>query len=127
MFGGISGVLAASGISTIYSAFLSSAINGLQYAVNANIQGKETYAEDLFVSMAIGFLSGLIPRTGINAREVSGKWNTSSMHIKNAVLKARKDFYSHKKNKLIAHVVGRSAHYTLSTVGSSAISGLFSE
>ena len=122
MFGGVSGLLAASGIGALGSAFLGASLSALQLAISSAITGKEITAVDFWVTISFGFIGGFIPKTGINAKQVSGKSNVFRMHIKNAVGSRRYDMYSQKLEKLTREVVFCGINYVASTIVSGVTS-----
>ena len=126
MFGGVSGLLAASGIGALGSAFLGASLSALQLAVSSAITGEEITAVDFIVTVSFGFIGGFIPKTGINAKQVSGKWGAIKMHLSNAVADRRKIMYELKKVELIKQVVGRAGNYIASNIASTITTDVFS-
>ena len=116
MFGGVSGLLAASGIGALGSAYLGATLSAIQLAVNSAITGEEITMVDFLVTTAFGFIGGFIPKAGINAKQVSGKFDIFKMHIKNAVGSRRFNMYSQKLSKLTLEVALCGVNYIVSTV-----------
>ena len=126
MFGGVSGLLAVSGIGALGSAFLGASLNSLQLAVNSAISGDNVTAVDFLVTVTVGFVGGFIPKAGINAKQVSEKLNVFKMNIANAVRDRRRNMYELKKVELLTQVAGRARNYIASTIASSKITDIFS-
>ena len=123
MFGGVSGLLAASGIGAWGSAFLSASLSGIQLAVNSAIEGERITALDFWVTTGFAFIGGFIPKAGINAKQMSGKWGTFSMHISGAADNSRRFImYSAKLSGLKKDIWVCGATYVASTVGSTILS-----
>ena len=126
MFGGVSGLLAASGIGALGSAFLGATLNGLQVVITSAIEKREIDSVEFLTSVVIGFAGGFIPKTGINAKQVSGKLGVIKMHLSTAVGDRRKIMYELKKTELMKQLVGRTGNYIVSTIASNISTEVFS-
>ncbi len=122
MFGGISGIIAASGISALGSAFLGASLSSLQLAVTSGISGEKITAIDYLLATTFGFVGGFIPKAGFNAKQVAGKWNVLNMHIKNAVSDRRFYMYSAKLIESRMKVIVYGINYIVSTIGTAIAS-----
>ena len=122
IFGGVSGLLAASGIGTIGSAFLGATLSAVQLATTSAITGEEITAIDLMVTVSLGFVGGLIPKTGINAKQVSGKYKFFSYHINNAISIRRHNMYLNKFRGLTGELIFCGINYASSTIISDVMS-----
>ena len=121
IFGGISGVLAASGIGGLSAALLSSSLDMLQVIVNSAITGEDISAIEVAIAGVIGFASSYIPETGINAKSVSSKHKTIMAHIENSKGNRRADMYTIKRKVLNEYILKRSGNYLVSTIATSAV------
>ena len=122
IFGGISGLLASSGIGTLMSAFLGASLGGLQEVVSSIIEGEEINKFDVLVATAIGFIGAFILKAGVNAKQVSGKWSVINMNIKGSVGDRRFYMYTAKLTRLKREVAVCGINYIVSTVGSAMAS-----
>ena len=123
VFGGLNGLLAASGLGALASAFLGASLGGLQAVISSAIKGETINMTDVLIAAAFGFVGGFIPKTGINAKQVAGKGKTIVWHIKNAVSDRRKMMYLRKGKELILDTATRAGFYVVSTVVSSIGAG----
>lgn len=94
----------------------------MQEVVSSIIEGEEINKFDVLTSAAIGFIGAFIPKAGINATQVSGKWSVFNTHIRNAVRDKRFYMYTAKLTKLKMEVAFCGINYIVSTVGSSMMS-----
>ena len=127
IFGGIDGLLAASGFGILTSAFLGASLNMLQTAASSAILGENITTVDVFTSLVLGAGGAFIPNAGINAKQISGKWSTFARQINNAVSTQRKLLYKARRRELMKHTLFNGANYAGSTIGSSVISDKISQ
>ena len=122
IFGGVNGLLAVSGASTLASALLSATVSNLQLIATSAISGEDISNFDILIATVLGFAGAFIPKTGINSKQVSGKMATFAWHLNNAVGSKRRLMYTIKRSELIKDVVISGVNYVASTIGISVIS-----
>ena len=122
LYGGVSGALAVSGMGMFASCITGAALNGLQYLTTAAISGDEINGSELAISMGLGFLGGLVPKTGVNAFQLNGKYTTAANKLLTAKSIKKILQYEFKKKAVKNEIITSAIGYSVATIGFSATS-----